>query len=104
MSAKIIAFSAVVATASAFAPTAGFVPRLRSGATSVSMAMDKSAKAPVITIFDHRGCSRAPKEYTGAKAGGKDDEMMVKAQSVKIEVSSGTAEGVLATALGKMSK
>nr|P30943.2 RecName: Full=Phycoerythrin alpha-2 chain, chloroplastic; Flags: Precursor [Rhodomonas sp. CS24]CAD20039.1 phycoerythrin alpha-subunit 2 [Rhodomonas sp. CS24] len=104
MSAKIIAFSAVVATASAFAPTAGFVPRLRSGATSVNMAMDKSAKAPVITIFDHRGCSRAPKEYTGAKAGGKDDEMMVKAQSVKIEVSTGTAEGVLATSLAKMTK
>ena len=104
MSAKIIAFSAVVATASAFAPTAGFVPRLRTGATSVNMAMDKSAKAPVITVFDHRGCSRAPKEYTGAKAGGKDDEMMVKAQSVKIEVSQGTAESVLASSLSLMKK
>eukprot|EP00961_Rhodomonas_salina_P223977 3028693-Rhodomonas_salina.1 len=68
------------------------------------MAMDKSAKAPVITVFDHRGCSRAPKEYTGAKAGGKDDEMMVKAQSVKIEVSAGTAEGVLATTLSTLKK
>jgi hypothetical protein len=42
--------------------------------------------APVITIFDHRGCSRAPKEYNGQKSQGMDDEMMVKVQSMKIDV------------------
>nr|AHH29968.1 phycoerythrin alpha-subunit 2 [Proteomonas sulcata] len=100
---KVIAFAGLVASATAFAPT-GFTPALRSGATSVSMAMDKSAKAPVITIFDHRGCSRAPKEYTGSKASGQDDEMMVKAQSVKIAVSDGVAESVLKDSLSVMHK
>nr|P30942.1 RecName: Full=Phycoerythrin alpha-1 chain [Rhodomonas sp. CS24] len=44
-------------------------------------AMDKSAKAPQITIFDHRGCSRAPKSETGGTAT-KDDQMMVKVSQV----------------------
>ena len=32
------------------------------------------------TIFDHRGCQRGGenKEYSGAKANGQEDEMMVK--------------------------
>ena len=36
--------------------------------------------APIITIFDHRGCQRGGenKEYSGAKANGQEDEMMVK--------------------------
>mmetsp|Transcript_26855 Transcript_26855/g.19331 ORF Transcript_26855/g.19331 Transcript_26855/m.19331 type:complete len:127 (+) Transcript_26855:55-435(+) len=42
--------------------------------------------APVITVFDHRGCSRAPKEYSGAKSRDMEDEMMVKVQSLKISV------------------
>ena len=86
MSAKLIAFASVVASAAAFAPGASFQPRLRSGASSVSMAMDKSGKAPVITIFDHRGCQRGgpDTEYKGAKANSKDDEMCVKVQVAKI--------------------
>jgi hypothetical protein len=40
--------------------------------------------APVITIFDHRGCDRPTLEYQGAKANGPDDYMCVK---VKAEVS-----------------
>lgn len=32
----------------------------------------------MLQIFDHRGCSRAPKEYTGKRANGAEDEMMVK--------------------------
>eukprot|EP00286_Rhodomonas_abbreviata_P002553 CAMPEP_0181347910 /NCGR_PEP_ID=MMETSP1101-20121128/34126_1 /TAXON_ID=46948 /ORGANISM="Rhodomonas abbreviata, Strain Caron Lab Isolate" /LENGTH=105 /DNA_ID=CAMNT_0023460147 /DNA_START=22 /DNA_END=339 /DNA_ORIENTATION=- len=103
MSAKIVAFSAVVATASAFAPTAGFAPRLRAtGATGVSMSMDKSAYAPVITIFDHRGCSRTPKESTGATAGGQDDEMMVKIKSSKIVATAPFAEKVLQASLATL--
>ena len=83
---KIIAFSAIVASAAAFAPGASFQPRLRSGASSVTMAMDKSGKAPVITIFDHRGCQRGgpDTEYKGAKANSKDDEMCVKVQLAKV--------------------
>ena len=86
MSAKTIAFAAFVASASAFAPGASFQPRLRSGAASATMAMDKSGKAPVIMIFDHRGCKRGgpDTEYKGAKANSKDDEMCVKVQVAKI--------------------
>ena len=86
MASKIVAFAALVASASAFAPGASFQPRLRSAAGAVSMAMDKSGKAPVITIFDHRGCKRGgpDAEYKGAKANSKDDEMCVKVQSAKI--------------------
>ena len=39
-------------------------------------------KAPVITVFDHRGCQRGGpnKEYSGAPANSQDDEMCVKVQ------------------------
>ncbi len=102
MSTKVLAFSALVATASAFAPSA--VPALRTGATSVSMAMDKSAKAPVITVFDHRGCNRQPKEYKGKFAGNKNDEMMVKAQSVKIVVTDSDAAELLQSVISTLKK
>ena len=86
MSTKVIALAALVASAAAFAPSGSFQPRLRSGASSVSMKMDKSGKAPVITVFDHRGCQRGgpDKEYKGAKANSADDEMCVKVQLAKI--------------------
>ncbi len=101
MSAKLVAFSAIVASATAFAPGASFQPRLRSGASSLSMKMDKSGKAPVITVFDHRGCQRGgpDKEYKGKKANSPDDEMCVKVQSAKIAVSAATAESVLQQSL-----
>jgi hypothetical protein len=40
--------------------------------------------APEVTIFDHRGCNRAPKEYKGGKTGDQDDEMLVRVKSVKV--------------------
>ena len=97
MSAKLVAFSALVATATAFAPGASVAPRLRSGASSVSMKMNKSGKAPVITIFDHRGCQRGgpDQEYKGQRAGTADDEMCIKVQSARIAVSATTADSVL---------
>lgn len=87
MSAKLIAVSAVVASAVAFSPSANFQPRLRTGASAVSMAMDKSGRAPVITVFDHRGCKRGTKdsEYKGVKVGTKDDEMCIKIQLAQIK-------------------
>eukprot|EP00277_Geminigera_cryophila_P032722 CAMPEP_0173125904 /NCGR_PEP_ID=MMETSP1102-20130122/56731_2 /TAXON_ID=49646 /ORGANISM="Geminigera sp., Strain Caron Lab Isolate" /LENGTH=137 /DNA_ID=CAMNT_0014034935 /DNA_START=191 /DNA_END=601 /DNA_ORIENTATION=- len=53
---------------------AGFARRM--GAATY----DQSGRAPVITIFDHRGCQRGSdnKEYTGPKSGDQDDEMLVK--------------------------
>jgi len=46
---------------------------------------NKSGAAPVITIFDHRGCQRGGpnKEYTGRKANGQDDEMCVKVSTCR---------------------
>eukprot|EP00961_Rhodomonas_salina_P126288 1701074-Rhodomonas_salina.2 len=110
MLAKTLASLAVIGSAAAYVPmmsmdmgrrevvqagaAAAAVTPFLSGA-SVNAAMDKSAKAPQITIFDHRGCSRAPKESTGAKAGGQDDEMMVKVASTKVSVSEADAAKAL---------
>ena len=71
----------VVQTGAAAAAVAPFLQGLPAGA-----ALDKSGRAPVITIFDHRGCQRGgpDTEYKGAKANSKDDEMCVKVQVAKI--------------------
>ena len=71
----------VVQTGAAAAAVAPFLQSM-----PASAGMDKSGKAPVITIFDHRGCKRGgpDAEYKGAKANSKDDEMCVKVQSAKI--------------------
>lgn len=68
--------------------------------------MDKSGRAPVITIFDHRGCQRggANKEYTGAKASAIEDEMCVKVQSSKIASSDSRAAAQLAESISLKSK
>ena len=60
----------------------------------------------MITIFDHRGCNRGGenKEYTGGKANGQDDEMLVKVQSVGIEVSEAKAEAFLGEAISLKGK
>ena len=102
MAAKIIAFSAFVASAAAFAPALAGV---RTGATSLSMAMDKTARAPVITVFDHRGCTAHKNaEYTGRRTGDQDDAMCVKVQSSKIAVDSNVAADVLKSSLTVLPK
>eukprot|EP00291_Cryptomonas_curvata_P003413 CAMPEP_0172181354 /NCGR_PEP_ID=MMETSP1050-20130122/17768_1 /TAXON_ID=233186 /ORGANISM="Cryptomonas curvata, Strain CCAP979/52" /LENGTH=72 /DNA_ID=CAMNT_0012854621 /DNA_START=20 /DNA_END=234 /DNA_ORIENTATION=+ len=72
MAAKVLAFSALVGTAAAYAPSMsmdlGRRQVVQTGAAAAAVApflqslpasaMDKSARAPVITIFDHRGCKR----------------------------------------------
>jgi hypothetical protein len=82
----------VVQTGAAAAAVAPFLQSMPATA-----AMDKSAKAPVITIFDHRGCKRGGPdgEYKGLKANGPDDEMCVKVQSSKITVSEAEAAKAL---------
>ena len=74
----------IIQTGAAAAAVAPFLQSL-----PASAGMDKSAKAPVITIFDHRGCKRGGPdgEYKGLKANSADDEMCVKVQSSKITVS-----------------
>ena len=102
MAAKLVAFSAFVASSAAFTPALSGV---RTGTTSLSMAMDKTARAPIITVFDHRGCSAHKNvEYTGRKAGDQDDEMLVKVQSVGIEVSEAKAEAFLGEAISLKGK
>ena len=102
MSAKLATFSALVASAAAFAPALSGV---RTGATSLSMSMDKSARAPIITIFDHRGCSKhTNKEYTGRLTGGQDDEMCIKVTAAKIIGEKNVADKVLADSLSTLRK
>ena len=82
----------VVQTGAAAAAVAPFLQSL-----PASAGMDKSARAPVITIFDSRGCKRgAPDaEYKGLKANSPDDEMCIKVQSAKITVSEAEAAKAL---------
>jgi len=79
-------------------------PLLR--ANPAAAGMDKSARAPVITIFDHRGCNRGGpnKEYTGSKANGQDDEMLVKVQSLVIPKAEARAEAFLGEAISLKGK
>ena len=45
----------------------------------LTWTLHTQGKAPVITVFDHRGCTaHTNKEYTGGKSGDQDDEMCVK--------------------------
>ncbi len=63
---RTVAFSALVSASAALVPALSGV---RTGATSLNMAMDKSGRAPVITVFGHRGCSaHKNSEDTGPKA------------------------------------
>ena len=102
MMSKVAILAALAGSAAAYAPTmsmglsrrqtiqtgaaaAAVVPFLRNSPASA----EGNAIAPVITVFDHRGCQRgAPDtEYKGLKAKGPDDEMCVKLQMSKISVS-----------------
>ena len=96
---RTVAFAALVASAAAFAPMA--TPALR-GNTALN-AMDKSGRAPVVTVFDHRGCTaHKNSEYTGPKANAMEDEQCVKVQSVKI--SGPDADTVLRDSLATLKK
>merc|ERR1712166_1163604 len=46
----------------------------------------KHGTAPLITIFDHRGCSRGGAEFSGKTTGDKNDEMMVKVGVGKVQL------------------
>jgi hypothetical protein len=73
----------------------GFLPasvrdrERKASLTRCLAAPPQSGRAPVITIFDHRGCNRGGpnKEYTGPKSGDSDDEMCVKVALPIIQVS-----------------
>jgi hypothetical protein len=58
----------------------------------------------ICQVFDHRGCNRVPKEYTGAKANGPEDEMMVKVSLYKVPASESAANAVLQQTVGNLGK
>jgi hypothetical protein len=65
-----------------------------------------TGRAPIITIFDHRGCNRGRenKEYTGAKSGDQDDEMMVKVRFSKIPPILSRGDAMLAEVISLKAK
>jgi hypothetical protein len=117
---RTIAFAALVASAAAFSPmmsmetgrrqviqagaaAAVAAPLLR--ANPASAGMDKSARAPSITVLDHRGCTAHDnKEYTGEKANSQDDEMCVVVRNPKVTVSQSEAAKFLQQVISYQAK
>lgn len=67
--------------------------------------MRLTSQAPVVTIFDARGCTdHANKEYTGPKSGDENDEMCVKVVMQKISVAEDFASLVRREALSELQK
>uniref|UniRef100_A0A7S0F3K2 Phycoerythrin alpha chain domain-containing protein n=1 Tax=Hanusia phi TaxID=3032 RepID=A0A7S0F3K2_9CRYP len=79
-------------------PTDDVVNEFRRENLAIQSNLD--LRAPQITIFDHRGCSRPPKEYTGKRAGTYDDEMLVKIDFKAAQVNSKLAQQVLEQTIG----
>lgn len=78
-------------------------PLLRSNPASAGM--DKSARAPAITVLDHRGCTAHDnKEYRGEKANNQDDEMCVVVRSNRVTVSDGEAAKFLQQVISYQAK
>jgi len=69
-------------------------------------ARHPSASAPVIAIFDHRGCARQPKptEYRGERSNDQDDEMCVSVRSPVIQVGNGEASKFLQQVISYQAK
>jgi len=70
-------------------------PLLRStpaSAARINTEENGGGKAPIITIFDHRGCTaHANQEYRGKFTFSSDDEMLVKVELKKIPRSEARA-------------
>ena len=103
MAAKLVACTALVASAAAFAPATGALRTVRTGASSLTMKIGDS-RAPIITIFDHRGCTRGGKEYKGKLLGTQDDEMCVKVGTAKLAYDKDMADAVLSASLNTLQK
>ena len=65
--------------------------------------MAKDSKAPVVTVFDARGCAdHKNTQYTGAKAGGMEDDQCVKLSMDAVKVGDDVAAKVLTEVLGNL--
>nr|AHH29973.1 phycoerythrin alpha subunit [Chroomonas mesostigmatica] len=118
MIAKTVAVLALAGSAAAYAPTMSLSANRRElvqGAAAAAVvapmlrptgasAKDAQLRAPVVTIFDARGCKdHANKEYTGAKAGNaENDECCVKVQMTPIKVADDAAALVLKECLSEL--
>jgi hypothetical protein len=60
----------------------------------------KDSKAPIVEIFDNRGCEVKKNNYTGPKANAMEDEQCVKVSMAKITVSEETAAKKLQEFIG----
>lgn len=67
-------------------------------------AVDSGLNAPVITILDHRDCTRYGKEYKGELTGDENDKMIIKLTMEKIRGSENVAARVLAETIGALKK
>ena len=78
---------------------------MSSGNAALSRGIQKGF-APIITIMDHRGCSRgqANREYQGKKSGDQDDEMLVKVKMDRIPVDYNRATAQLQESISYKAK
>nr|AHH29974.1 phycoerythrin alpha subunit [Chroomonas mesostigmatica] len=119
MLAKACAVLALAGSAAAFAPTMSLSANRRdviagAGAAAVvapllrpeaAVAKDKYLRAPVITIFDARGCKEhANREYDGPKSNDENDEMCVKVRMEKIAVADDVAKAIKLESLSELKK
>jgi hypothetical protein len=78
---------------------------LQSGAVAASRFSRQTGYAPIITVFDHRGCTaHQNKEYRGPKSGDEDDEMLVKVKMDRIPISYTRAEAQLRESISYKAK
>lgn len=74
-------------------------------AGKINKAENGGGKAPIITIFDHRGCTaHANAEYKGKFTFGQDDEMCVKVQMQSIPRSNARATAQLQESISLKAK
>eukprot|EP00290_Baffinella_frigidus_P005546 CAMPEP_0180139064 /NCGR_PEP_ID=MMETSP0986-20121125/13306_1 /TAXON_ID=697907 /ORGANISM="non described non described, Strain CCMP2293" /LENGTH=122 /DNA_ID=CAMNT_0022081087 /DNA_START=26 /DNA_END=394 /DNA_ORIENTATION=+ len=117
-----IAALAFIGSAAAFSPTmsvstgrraaiqgAGAVaiaaPLLRpteaEAASKYAGAMYANPSAPVLTLLDHRGCSRQGTEYKGPKANDQEDEQVVILRMQKVGPGEAGAARFLSNVIGE---
>jgi len=114
--AKTVAVLALAGSAAAFSPSMSMGATRRqamagaaAGAVALPLAANakgaKDSKAPVITIFDARGCADHKNvEYKGAKAGDMNDDQCVKVAMQAIKVGDDIAGLVLKECLSELKR
>eukprot|EP00277_Geminigera_cryophila_P036906 CAMPEP_0173102152 /NCGR_PEP_ID=MMETSP1102-20130122/37363_1 /TAXON_ID=49646 /ORGANISM="Geminigera sp., Strain Caron Lab Isolate" /LENGTH=149 /DNA_ID=CAMNT_0013996199 /DNA_START=305 /DNA_END=754 /DNA_ORIENTATION=+ len=79
-------------------------PLLRTAPATAASYDNFPGRAPVISVLDHRGCSRKGTEYTGQRSGGTDDEMCVIVRNPEIKVSDESARKYLQEVISYQAK